>query len=337
MRVLADDAGMNITLVTRRAVAALSLGLAVAAATAQTFPNHLMTMIVPYPAGGPSDFVARALQPELSRLLGQPMIVDNVGGVGGAIGIARTLAAPADGHTMVMASPMELVLAPLAMAAVKHKPEDLKLVGLLVNTSMIMLGRKDLPGHTVEELVELAGKPGAKELSYGSVGAGSMYHLVAETFSKRTGVKMLHVPYKGAAPLLNDLMGGQIDLVFMPLAGGVPALIKEGKVKAYGIAAKQPHPLFPALPALAAGRTLQGFEFDLWAGIEVPRATPDAVVDRLNQAIVEALRQPEIRKAYESTGSVPAPPLSAAELARLYTSEIARYQGIAKAVNVQPQ
>lgn len=321
----------------RRLGASLLLGLSALAAAAQNFPSHLMTMVVPYPAGGPSDFLARQVQPELVRLLGQQMIVDNVGGVGGAMGMQKVLAAPADGHTMTLASPMELVLAPLSLSAVKFKPEEMRLAGVLVNTSMVLLGRKDLPASTVDELVEQARKPGAKELSYGSVGPGSLYHLVAERFTQQTGVKMLHVPYKGAAPLLTDLMGGQIDLVFMPLSGGVPALIKDGKVKAYGVASRQPHPLFPQLPTLTASKALENFEFDLWASISVPRATPEAVVERLNKTIYEALSQPELRKAYESTGNQVGKPMNPAELNRFYTAEIARYQAIAKSINLQAQ
>lgn len=320
-----------------RAALAGALLAASTAVLAQTFPGRLMTMVVPYPAGGPSDFIARQIQPELSRILGQTMIVENVGGVGGALGIQKVLSAPADGHTMVMASPMELILAPLGMAAVKHRPEDLRLAGLLVKTTMIMLARKDFPAASVDELIDAARKPGAKELSFGSVGAGSMYHLVAESFSRQTGVKLLHVPYKGAAPLLTDLMGGQIDVVFMPLAGNVGGLIKEGKVKAFGITARQPHPQFPAIPTLTAHKLLSGFEFDLWAGIEVPRSTPEPVVEALNKAIAQALQNADIRKAYESTGNEVGAAMSPAELNRLYAAEIARYQGIARSLNLQPQ
>lgn len=321
----------------RRALAAVALGLSSGLAAAQAFPTKLVTMVVPYPAGGPSDFIARQLQPELGRLLGQTVIVENVGGVGGALGIQKLLAAPADGHTMVMASPMELILAPLGMAAVRHKPEDLRLAGLLVKTTMLLLGRPDLPANSVDELIAAARQPGAKEYSYGSVGAGSLYHLVAESFAKQTGVKMLHVPYKGAAPLLNDLMGKQIDLVFMPLAGNVGALIKDGKVKAYGITAKAPHPLFPNLPVLGTVKSLEHFEFDLWAGVEVPRATPEPVVEAINKAVAQALQNPDIRKAYESTGNEVGQPMSPAQLNKLYAAEIARYQGIARSLNLQPQ
>lgn len=304
---------------------------------AQTYPSKLLTMVVPYPAGGPSDFIARTLQPELQRILGQQMIVDNVGGVGGALGLQKMLQAPADGHSMTLASPMELIQAPLAMTAVKHKPEDMRLAALLVRAEMIMLARKDMPANSVDELVALARKPGAKELSYGSVGAGSMYHLMGEAFAKQTGLRCLHVPYKGAAPLITDLLGGQIDMVFMPLAGPVVGLIKEGKVKAYGIASRQPHALFPQVPTLASSQALDGFEYDLWAGVVVPKGTPDAVVERLNKAVYEALQHAEIRKAYEGTGQHVAKPMSVAELAKLYAADTLRYQALAKSVNLQAQ
>lgn len=325
----------------RHVVSGLGLGCLGAAvsgpAWAQAFPSKLLTVVVPYPAGGGSDFVARTAQGEMQRLLGQQIIVENVGGVGGALGIQRMLQAPADGHVMTLASPMELIQSPMAMSAVKHKPEDMRLAALIVRAEMIMLVRKDLPANTVDELVALSRKPGAKELSYGSVGSGSMYHLMGEVFAKQTGVKCLHVPYKGAAPILTDLMGGQIDMVFIPLAGPVVGLLKENKVKALGIASRQPHAGFPQVPTLASSQALDGFEYDLWAGMVVPKATPDAAVEKINKAVYEALQNAEVRKAYEGTGQHVAKPMSVAELAKLYTAEIARYQAIAKGLNLQPQ
>jgi tripartite-type tricarboxylate transporter receptor subunit TctC len=232
---------------------------------------------------------------------------------------------------------MELVLAPLAMSAVKFKPDDMKLVAQLVTTTMVLITRKDLPANNVEELIAMAKKPGAKELSYGSVGPGSLYHLIGEKFAQQTGTKMLHVPYKGAAPLMTDLMGGQIDMVFIPLAGSTPAMITEGKVKALGLTTKTAHPRFPNIAPLAAQKGLEGFEFDLWAGIEVPKNTPADVTARLNKAIYEALQNADIRKAYEATGNTVAKPMSPEDLARVYNSETARYQAIAKSINLQPQ
>jgi len=321
----------------KRSLFGLLCSAAVLQAAAQSFPSKAVNLVVPYPAGGPSDFVARQLQPELNRLLGQPVIIENVGGVGGAIGIQKVLNAPADGYNMTLGTPMELVLAPLAMSAVKFKPDDMKLVAQLVTTTMVLITRKDLPANNVEELIAMAKKPGAKELSYGSVGPGSLYHLIGEKFAQQTGTKMLHVPYKGAAPLMTDLMGGQIDMVFIPLAGSTPAMITEGKVKALGLTTKTPHPRFPNIPALAAQKGMEGFEFDLWAGIEVPKNTPADVTARLNKAIYEALQNADIRKAYEATGNTVAKPMSPDELARVYNSETARYQAIAKSINLQPQ
>lgn len=305
------------------------------AATAAHAQNA--TLVVPYPAGGPSDFAARTVLPDLQKALGQTFIVDNVGGVSGALGVQKTLAAAADGNTMVLASPMELVLAPLTVQAVKHKPEDLRPAAVMVSTTLVLAARSALPAATLDELLALQKKPGAQPLTYGSAGIGSLYHLVGEVFSQQTGAPMTHVPYKGTAPMVTDLVGGQIDIAFLPMAGPVPQMIKDGKIKALGVTARQPHPLFPQVPALAAHKALDKFEFDLWAGLFVSRKVPDAAVDRLNAAVLQALQNPEVRKAYESTGNVVMKPMSGATLAAFYNAEIARYTAIAKAANVQPQ
>lgn len=318
----------------RKLLLALAVGLAAFAAAAQSYPNRLVSLVVPYPAGGGSDFVARQLQNELTRQLGQQVVVENTGGVGGAIGVQKVLSAPADGYQLVLGSPMELMLAPLAMSAVKYKPDDLRLVAQLVTTTMVLLTRPDLPANNIDELIRLSH---SKELTYASVGPGSLYHLVGERFTQLTQAKTLHVPYKGMAPILTDLMGSQIDMVFMPLVGNVPSLIQEGKVKALGITARQPLARFPNLEPLAARKNFEGFEFDLWVGVEVPRNTPADVTTKLHKAVYDSLQNAEIRKAYESTGNSLPAPMSLAELDRLYSGETKRYQAIAKSVNLQPQ
>jgi tripartite-type tricarboxylate transporter receptor subunit TctC len=328
-------------MISRRSISQLLAGLLGSAcffsATAQSFPSKTVNLVVPYPAGGPSDFVARQLQPELSKLLAQTVIVDNVGGVAGALGVQKMLAAPHDGHSLILGTPMELVLAPLAMSAVKHKPEDLKVVARVGTTNMVLLTRKDLPVSNIDELIALVRKPGAAAISYGSVGPGSLYHLLGEKFAQHTGATMLHIPYKGAAPLMTDLMGGQIDIVFMPLAGGTPGMIADGKVKAIGITSRTPHPKFPQLTPLAAQKSMAGFEFDLWAGLQIPAKTPVDVAQKLNKAIYEVLQNPTVRNNLESSGSQIGQAMDMAELARMYSAEIARYQSIAKSINLQPQ
>ncbi|MEN9888146.1 MAG: hypothetical protein RL559_183 [Pseudomonadota bacterium] len=312
---------------------ALSLQLA----QAQSFPQKPMSLIVPYPAGGPSDFFARKVQPDAAAKLGQPMVIENLGGGGGSIGLTRMVNAPADGHTLALASPMELVLAPMAIQGVKYKSEDFRLVAQFATTNTVLAVRNSLNVKTVDELLALARKSSDKPLSYGSVGPGSLYHLIGERFSQLTKVEMLHVPYKGVAPLLSDLMGGQIDMAFLPMAGSIPATLTEGKIQGLAVTAKTPHPLFKQFPALAAMKGLEGMDFDIWAGILVHKNTPEPVVNALNKAFYASAEVPETRKALEASGNVVLPTRTPAELARIYQGEIERYRAIAKSINLQPQ
>lgn len=321
----------------RRLLAGLVVGACALQATAQAWPTKPITMTVPWPAGGPSDFVARKLQADMAAALGQPVVIDNIGGAGGAIGVQKMLNAPADGHHITLGSPLELVVAPLTLAAVKYKPEDVKVVGQIVKAPLVLLARKDLPANTLEELMALATRPGAKPLSVANGGNGSLFHLVAEKFGQQLGTSFVHVPYKGSTPMMTDLMGGQVDLAFTIFAGPIPASVADGKVKAIGLATRAPIPKFPQLPGLAAHPRLQGFEFDSWAAVVVPRNTPDAVANRLNQAVYGALQNPDTRAAFEATGNQIVNPASVAELDQMYRDQTARYQAIARSINFVPQ
>jgi len=311
----------------------LSLGLA----QAQGYPSKTISLIVPYPAGGPSDFFARKVQPEAANKLGQTMIIENIGGAGGSIGLMKLMGAPADGHTLALASPMELVLAPMAIQGVKYKPEDFRMVAQFATTNTILAVRNSLNVKTVDELLAVARKNPGNPLSYGSVGPGSLYHLIGEKFSQLTKVPMLHVPYKGIAPLLTDLMGGQIDMAFLPMAGSIPQTLIDGKIQGLAVTAKTPHPLFKQFPAMAAMKGLESMDFDIWAGIQVHKNTPDNVVNALNKAFYASAEVPETRKALEGSGNVVLPSRTPAELARVYQGEIERYRAIAKSINLQPQ
>lgn len=318
-------------------VSGLCSALIAGAALAQSFPNKTITLVVPYPAGGPSDFFARKVQPDTQAKLGQTMIIENVGGAGGSIGLSKVLNAPADGHTLTLGSPMELVLAPLAIQGVKYKPEDFKMVAQFATTNTILAVRNTLGVKTLDELLAHARKNPGTPLSYGSVGPGSLYHLIGEKFTQLTKINTLHVPYKGIAPLLNELMGGQIDMAFLPLAGSIPATLKDGKIQGLAVTAKTPHPLFKQYPAMAAIKGMEGMDFEIWSGIQVHKNTPDEVVAVLNKAFYAAAEVPETRTAFEASGNVVLPSRTPAELARIYQNEIQRYTGIAKSINLQPQ
>jgi len=217
---------------------------------------------------------------------------------------------------------------------VKFKPEDIRLAGMIASTSVVLIVPASSPAKTIEEFIALAK---GKELTVGNVGVGSLYHLMAEKFAQLAGVKFVHVPYKGGAPLVTDLLGGAIDAAFFPLAGQTPGLIKEGKLRALGIAAPKPHAMFPAVPPISAHKTFPGFDFDIWIGVQVPKSSPDAVVDRINTAMNAVLQNADVRKGLESTASTVAEPLKRAELDRLYTAEIERYRAMAKGINLTPQ
>ena len=311
---------------------------AMSTAWANNYPAKPISLIVPYPAGGPSDFFARKVQPDAATQLGQqPIIIENLGGAGGSIGMSKLITAPADGYTVSLGSPMELVLAPMAIQGVKDKPEDFRLVAQFATTTTILAVRNSLNIKTVDELLAYARRNADKPLTYGSVGPGSLYHLIGEKFSQLTKVQTLHVPYRGIAPLLNDLMGGQIDMAFLPMAGSIPATLMDGKIQGLAVTAKTPHPLFRQFPAMAAMRGLEAMEFDIWAGIQVLRNTPDNIVNALNKAFYASAEMPETRKALEGSGNVVLPARTPAELARVYQSEIERYRAIARSINLQPQ
>lgn len=328
---------MNVSTLLRTLLAGLVLSVPALQTGAQTWPSKPVTMIVPWPAGGPSDFVARKLQADMGKALGQPVVIDNIGGAGGAIGVQKNISAKPDGYTMTLGSPLELIVAPLTFAAVKYKADDLKIVAQMVKAPLVLIARKDLPANTVDELMALTNRPGAKELSIGNGGNGSLFHLAAEKFSQMTGTKFVHVPYKGSTPMIADLMGGQVDMAITVWAGSLPATVAEGKVKVIGLATRSPLAKFPQIPALAAHSKLGGFEFDSWASIAVPRSTPDAIANRINQAVYDALQNPDTRSAFEATGNLIVNPTSVADLDRVYREEIARYQAIARSINFEPQ
>jgi tripartite-type tricarboxylate transporter receptor subunit TctC len=296
---------------------------------AQTFPARQITLIVPYPAGGASDFVARVIQPEYERQFAQTVIVENVGGASGAIGVQRTLDALADGHTQLLATPMELVLAPLSLPAIRFKPEDVRLVGLIASTSILLVVRSDLPARTIDELLDWAA---GRSLAFGNVGVGSQYHLMADRLATMAGLQVTHVPYKGVGPLLNDLAGKQIDAAFLPLAGPIPGMVRDGKVTAIGVSSPGLHPMFPDVAPISRHRLLSDFNFDIWIGVQVPAGIPEHAATRINAAVNHVIRQAEVRKGLADTGATVAPPMTLLELDALFKTEVARYRSMARSM-----
>jgi tripartite-type tricarboxylate transporter receptor subunit TctC len=323
----------------RRLLLAAAASLTLVAAHAQTYPARPVTLMVPYPAGGLSDVLARMVNTPLSKQLGQPVIVENLGGVSGAIAAQKVLNAPADGYYVFQGSPNELILSPLANAAVKFKSEDFRLVQMIGAAQIAVYARPDLPASSMDELIEYARK-GAREgrpLTYASVGPGSFYHLLGEQLSKLTGIPMTHVPYKGGAPANQDLIGSQVDIFITVYGKSYQQLADSGKIKILAMLNSERIDSVRNIPSINETRALRHFTFNIWTGYFVRKDTPEPVVQALHKAITATLNDPAVREGLEANSLLVAKPAALGEVGKVYADGIAQFRAIAKSINLQPQ
>lgn len=298
-----------------------------------TYPARRVSLVVPFPAGGPADMVARVMQPLVQKALGEVVIVENFAGVGGALGVGKVLSAPPDGHAVLLATVAEPILPPLTMPNVRHKPEDLVLVSQLSYTNIALVVRPGLDIRSVQQLLEHMKSPSAKALSYATPGSGTLYHLMGEHFKSLTGGQLLHVPYKGLAPALNDLLGGQVDIAFLPMAGSTAKLIEQGSLRLIAYAAAEP---VAGVPRLGDVDGLKDFVYTVWTGVFLPRQVPAEVVATLHRAVDTALQGPEFENYTREAGGVAlkrAMPLAQAQ--KFYSAEAQRLTRIFQAVKLK--
>ncbi len=315
--------------------AALMLALATAlpAARAQPgkWPDKPVRVVVPFAAGGSTDIIARVLSARLTQELGQQFIVDNRGGAGGSIGADIVMRANPDGYTVIIVATSYATNA--ALYRLTYDPvRDIAPVGRLHQGPFVFAVNNAVPAKSVKEFIALArAKPNA--LVYGSSGIGGATHLATELFTQLTGTRMLHVPYKGDAPAVTDLIGGQIQLIF----SSVPALIahlKSGRVRGLAVTTATRFPELPDLPAVA--ETVPGYEHTSWNGMWAPKGTSKEVIARLNQTLGRILQQPETQERLRADGRVPA--LSTPEeFARVISREIEKWKKVVKAGNIKVQ
>jgi tripartite-type tricarboxylate transporter receptor subunit TctC len=325
-------------IMTRRNTCAALLGcLTAPRAFSAPYPERPVSLLVPYPAGGPTDSVARWLAPALRRELGQPVVIDNVGGASGTLGINKFVNGPTDGYQIMVGSPSETLLAPLALASVKHNAGDLRLIAEIARTNVVLLGKKDLGFNSVAQLIDRLRDSAQRELSYGTFGTGSIVHLMFEDFRAQIGGKAVHIPYKGMPQMMQDMMSGQIDLGFVALVGSTLEFIKSGKVIAYMTTSAGRDPSLPNIPSASEVPALKDFQYTLWGGVFVHPKAPGAIVARLTEAVNAAAKDPQYRAALESSGGTVPPPHTLAQAERFYTAEAQRYLRIAKAIRLEPQ
>jgi tripartite-type tricarboxylate transporter receptor subunit TctC len=308
-------------------------------AHAQAFPTKPVTLMVPYPAGGLSDVIARKFNVPMSKAMGQPVLVDNLGGASGAIAAQKVLSLPSDGYMVFQGSPNELIFAPLALASVKYKSEDFRQVHRIGIAPMAILARADLPANNADELVAYAIKAAkdGKSMTYASVGIGSFYHLLGEQMSKVIGTPMLHVPYKGGADVLKDMLGGSVDIFMTPFGAPQVELAKQGKIKIITMLSATRSPLLPQLASTAESKTLKNFTAEIGTGYFVKRDTPEPIVQALHKAIQTTLQDPDFKTGILALGQVASPLQTLDAASKAYSDEINEYRAIAKSINLQPQ
>ncbi|MBV5295349.1 MAG: tripartite tricarboxylate transporter substrate binding protein [Curvibacter lanceolatus] len=325
--------------------ASLKTGLALAALTlaggswAQSFPQRPVTLMVPYPAGGVSDVIARTVNTALGKHLGQPVVVENLGGVSGAIAAQKTLSAPADGYLLFQGSPNELILSPLANAAVKFKSEDFRLLQMISVAPLAVIARADLPVSNGDELAAYAARMAreGRPLTYASVGPGSFYHFMGEHMSHTLGVPMTHVPYKGAAPAFTDLMGGQVDIFITVFGKAQLEMAQQGRLKFVATLSEERLEGLKQVPTLRESRALKDFSYKIWTGYFVRKDTPEPVVQVLYKALTATLSDPAVRAGLEAQSQQVSRPLSLQEAAQAYTDGTAQFRALAKTIQLQPQ
>jgi tripartite-type tricarboxylate transporter receptor subunit TctC len=318
----------------RRSLLLLTL-LVTGGVSAQTWPSGPIKLIVPFPAGGSVDMVARSVGKRLTEVTGQPVVVDNRAGASGNIGAEIAAKSPADGHTLFVTSSGVLAANMHLYKRTGFDPfKDFTPVLRLVNQPNILMVHPSVPAKTVQELVALAkAQPG--KISMGSAGIGTGQDIAARQFTGMANVNVLHVPYKGGAPALNDLLGGQIQAMFETSPTALPyAKEKDGKLRALAITSAKRSPLLPNLPTVAEAG-LPGFESITWIGLVAPAGTPKAVVERLNTELNKALKGDMGKQfadiALDPIGGTPQ------EMGEMIRKDSAEYGRILKAAGVEPQ
>ena len=320
----------------RRTVWAALIALLISggSALAENFPSHPITIIVPFSAGGPSDAMARVLAERMKATLGEALLIENVTGAGGSIGVGRAVRSPPDGYTISFGHLGTHVANGAIYKLGYDLVTDLEPVVLLPSNPMIVVSTNAVPAKSLKELIEwLKARPAPA--TAGTAGAGSGSHIAGLYFENVTGIKLQYVPYRGTAPAMNDLIAGQIDLIVDQTSNSI-AQVRAGNIRAYAVTADKRVEQASDVPT-ADEAGLPGFHMTLWSGLWVPKDTPKYIVAKLNASAVDALNDPAVRRQLENLGlqMPPADQLSPEALGSWQKAEIAKWWPMIKAANVK--
>jgi len=318
----------------RKLIVALGmLGFASMIAVAQSWPQKPIRMIVPFPPGGGTDFVGRLVAKHLSQRLGQTIFVENRGGANGTVGLQALMQSNPDGYTIATTSDTPLTVNPLLYENLPYEPlRDFVLVATVARSAEMLAVHPSIPARNVPELIAFA-KENPDRLSFGSGGVGNFSHLAMELFSLETGLKLLHVPYKGTGPAAMALIAGDVQIGFIPVQTLLP-YVKSGQLVAIAIGEPQRMPSLPDVPTVS--ETLPGFETAAWEGIVVPAGTPKEIVTRLREATLSIMRDPAIAKQFTDQQKI-VMALGPNEFADLIRKDSAKWEKVIKAAHIKKE
>ncbi len=305
----------------------------VASASAQTgapYPSKPIKIVVPFPPGGTTDVLARMLAQRMSSAWGQPVLVENKAGAGATLGADFVAKSPGDGYTLLMGAAHHTIAQQVYSKLPYHFGRDFAPVSVIAMVPNMIVVHAAVPARTIEEFVALAkAQPG--KLNYGTAGAGTAHHLIGEMFKLRAGVDLTHVPYKGSAPAVADLVGGQVQLMFDTVTSGLPQ-VKAGKTRALAVTTAKRSSAMPDVPSLAE-TVLPGFDVGTWFGIVAPAGTPSAVVEKIHSEIEKMVNAPDIRKQLVEMGAEPVGN-TPVQMSAQIKSELATYEALVKQIKL---
>ena len=313
-------------------LAGVMLAVGATSAAAAAFPERPLRLIVPYTPGGTTDVLGRTLAERMSAELGQPVIVENRPGANTIVGADMAARADADGYTLFLPAGATLVLNPLLYPKLNYVPErDFRVLSLLTEVPLIMVVPPGLAADSASGFADFAKARGGR-VNYASTGTGSSLHLAGEMFRQMAGIDMTHVPYKGSAPALNDLLGGQVDVMFDALPTAVPQ-VKAGKLKALAVTTPQRLPAMPDIPTVA--ETYPGYQAAVWFALAVPKGVPDAAAQRLKAATDAALQDPKLRQSLSELGYLVKDPMPESQVVTYMAEDHARWAEIIRSRGIK--
>ena len=293
-------------------------------AQSDNYPSKPITIVVGYPPGGSTDLTGRVLANALAKSLNATVVVENVGGAGGAIGAQKVLNAAPDGHTLLVGANNEVVINRLVSPTIKYSWQDFTPIGMIASQPLVLVAAPRMGVKNTEEFIKLV-KSNPGRFSYGSSGVGTSLHLAGEMVKEQAGIFMTHIPYRGVAPLATDLIGNNLDFGVFVLSSGLPH-IRSGKVVALGTSEKKRSMLTPDIPALAEYPALKNTDIGTWFVLMAPGKLPEPVAAKLRKGLADALQNPELRSKLEASGSAVAQ--GAVDMNKFLREESAKYQRI---------